>query len=70
MEPDDVQQPQASLPEPPRTGDPAVDEALQDLADAVRAAEDPAMSLSLEDQVAVLELAHRALQDRLADVEG
>ena len=51
-----------SLPEPPVTGDDAVDHAVAQLAQAVHR--------SLEDQVGVIDAAHRTLQDRLADVEG
>jgi hypothetical protein len=50
------------VPQPPRTGDEAVDEAVRGLAWA--------MSGSLEEQLAAYEVAHRTLQDRLADVEG
>ena len=50
------------LPEPPVTGDDAVDHAVAQLAQAVHR--------PLEDQVAVIDAAHRTLQDRLADVEG
>jgi len=52
----------SSLPEPPVTGDDAVDHAVAEVA---RSVERP-----LEDQVAVIDAAHRTLQDRLADVEG
>lgn len=52
----------ASVPEPPDTGDSEVDAALRALTVVVRG--------SLPDQVAGYETAHRALQDRLADVEG
>jgi hypothetical protein len=52
----------AWLPEPPVTGDDAVDHAVAQLAQAVHR--------PLEDQVAVIDAAHRTLQDRLADVEG
>jgi acyl-CoA reductase-like NAD-dependent aldehyde dehydrogenase len=47
-------------PEPPRTGDEAVDGAL---AAVTAAAEAP-----LEERLAVLESVHRTLQERLADV--
>lgn len=50
------------VPEPPSTGDDAVDQAVRSLAGA--------MNGSLEEQVAAYESAHRTLQDRLADVEG
>jgi hypothetical protein len=56
---DDVDQ---TLPEPPLTGDQAVDHAVAEVARAV--------VRPLEDQVAVIDAAHRTLQDRLADVEG
>ena len=62
---DDFAQDQTSpeiAPEPPLTGDAAVDEATAAVA---RAVTEP-----LEDQVRVIEAAHRVLQDRLADVEG
>jgi hypothetical protein len=49
-------------PDPPETGDAAVDESTAAVA---RAVAEP-----LEDQVRVIEAAHRVLQDRLADVEG
>jgi hypothetical protein len=48
--------------DPPVTGDAAVDESTTAVA---RAVTEP-----LEDQVRVIEAAHRVLQDRLADVEG
>ncbi|MEJ2577649.1 MAG: hypothetical protein P8Z68_00965 [Kineosporiaceae bacterium] len=47
--------------DPPETGDPEVDAALQRLSRAVLA--------PLPDQVAGYEAMHRALQDRLADAE-
>ncbi len=50
------------LPDVPRTGDLAVDDAVQRLV-AVTGA-------TLEEQLPVLEAVHRTLQDRLADVEG
>lgn len=56
------EQPDLSLPEPPLTGDDAVDRAVAEVAQAV--------IRPLEDQVAVIDAAHRTLQDRLADVEG
>jgi hypothetical protein len=49
-------------PDAPLTGDAAVDEATAAVA---RAVTEP-----LEDQVTVIEAAHRVLTDRLADVEG
>lgn len=55
-------EPPATEPEPPRTGDPAVDQAVAALA---AAAGEP-----LQDQLAVYDAAYRTLQDRLADVEG
>jgi hypothetical protein len=50
------------IPEPPDSGDAAVDE--------LTAAAAAAVSDTLEEQVAAYERAHRTLQDRLADVEG
>lgn len=50
------------VPDAPDTADSAVDGAVRLLAEA--------MSGSLEEQVEAYELAHRTLQDRLADVEG
>jgi len=49
------------VPQPPQTGDPVVDEAVVRVAAAVQ--------LPLDDQVGVYDAVHRALQDRLADVE-
>jgi hypothetical protein len=49
-------------PDPPRTGDPAVDEVIDAVARAVGG--------PLEEQLAVYDAAYRTLQDRLADVEG
>lgn len=49
------------VPEPPTTGDPAVDESLRRVAGA--------MSASLPEQAQAYDAVHRALQDRLADVE-
>jgi hypothetical protein len=46
----------------PRTGDPAVDEALASLVDL------PAAPVA--DQVEIYVGVHRALQDRLADLDG
>jgi hypothetical protein len=60
-EPDDVDA-FGDLPEPPESGDDAVDQATASLA---RAMHEP-----LEVQLAAYELAHRTLQDRLADVEN
>ncbi len=51
-----------AVPHPDPTGDPAVDAATTDLA---RAAAGP-----LEARVDAFDAAHRALQDRLADVDG
>jgi hypothetical protein len=53
----------SSLEAPPPTGDAAVDTALQRLYDG-------AESGSLDDQAEAGEAAHRALQDRLADLGG
>jgi hypothetical protein len=54
----------SSAPEaPPLTGDAAVDAALQRLYDG-------AESGSLDDEAEAGEAAHRALQDRLADLGG
>lgn len=52
----------ATLPEPPETGDPAVDAVVLALAATV---EEP-----LQVQVEAFDRAHRMLQDRLSDVEG
>jgi hypothetical protein len=52
----------AAAPEPPVTGDVAVDEAV--------AAVEGVLSLPVDEQPPVYEGVHRALQDRLADVEG
>jgi hypothetical protein len=49
------------VPEPPVTADPVVDEAVRRVAAAARQ--------PLDTQVAVYDAVHRALQDRLADVE-
>jgi hypothetical protein len=54
--------PRPDVPEPPVTGDAVLDEATGRLAEAA--------ALPLEAQVEAYEHAHRALQDRLADVEG
>jgi hypothetical protein len=51
-----------TAPPPPRTGDQGVDAAVAPLADVSLA--------PLEDHPAVYEGVHRALTDRLADVEG
>ena len=56
------QPPAFEVPDPPETGDPDVDSAINAVA--------AAMDGPLEEQVAVYEAAHRTLQDRLADVEG
>ncbi len=53
----------SGLESPPLTGDSAVDAALQRLYDG-------AESGSLDDQAEAGEAAHRALQDRLADLGG
>lgn len=50
------------VPQPPVTGDAVLDEATGRVAEAA--------VLPLEAQVEAYEHAHRALQDRLADVEG
>jgi hypothetical protein len=49
-------------PDPPITGDEAVDKVVAEVAQALHR--------PLEEQVAVIDAAHRTLQDRLADVEG
>ena len=54
--------PDGAVPEPPATGDPAVDAAVRELA---LAAAGP-----LEAQLTGFEETHKVLQDRLADVEG
>ncbi len=53
----------SDLEAPPLTGDAAVDTALQRLYDGAEAG-------SLDDQAEAGEAAHRALQDRLADLGG
>ena len=50
------------VPEAPLTGDAGVDEAVARLREAVAG--------PLDGQVAAYDAVHRALQDRLADVEG
>jgi hypothetical protein len=55
-------EPRREVPPPPVTGDPVLDEATGRLAAGV--------TLPLEAQVEAYEHAHRALQDRLADVDG
>jgi hypothetical protein len=55
-------EPVPDYPDPPRTGDTAVDQVLDAVARAVGG--------PLEEQLAVYDTAHRTLQDRLADVEG
>ena len=49
-------------PDPPRTGDAEVDEAIEGLAQAIHG--------PLEEQLTAFDAAHRTLQARLADVEG
>lgn len=56
------EEPTPAYPDPPRTGDTAVDEVIDAVARAV--------SGPLEEQLAVYDTAYRTLQDRLADVEG
>ena len=53
--------PDAGLPEPPATGDGAVDAVVAALAAVV--------AEPLEDRLGVLEKVHQTLQDRLTDVE-
>ena len=61
--PTDAGAEQASpVPHPPPSGDAGVDAALTALRDD--------LTESGADRVAAFEAAHRALQDRLADVEG
>jgi hypothetical protein len=62
IEPEIEAEPVPEYPEPPRTGDHAVDEVLVAVALAVTG--------PLEEQLAVFDAAHRTLQGRLADVEG
>jgi hypothetical protein len=50
------------FPDPPQTGDPAVDQAIGAVAQAIGG--------PLEEQLTAYDAAHRTLQDRLADVEG
>jgi hypothetical protein len=50
------------LPEPPVTGDPAVDDAVGRLVDLT--------ALGLDDHPQLYEGVHRILTDRLADLEG
>lgn len=59
---DDATGEPADVPEAPQTGDAGVDEAVARLREAV--------SGPLDGQVAAYDAVHRALQDRLADVEG
>lgn len=61
---DDPVSPSSSItaPEPPVTGDRAVDEAMELVSDAFGA--------DLDFQLEAYESAHRTLQDRLADVES
>jgi hypothetical protein len=54
--------PAVRLPEPPLTGDGAVDDAVRLL--------DGVTELPVEEQPAVYDVVHRTLQDRLADVDG
>jgi hypothetical protein len=54
--------PVGDLPEAPQTGDAGVDAAVADLVAVVGG--------PLDGQVAAYDRVHRALQDRLADVEG
>lgn len=54
--------PVRTVPPPPVTGDQAVDEAMELVADTFGA--------DLDHELAAYEAAHRILQDRLADVEG
>jgi hypothetical protein len=49
-------------PDPPRTGDAEVDEAIEGLAQAING--------PLEEQLTAFDAAHRTLQARLADVVG
>lgn len=57
-----VEAPRHEVPAPPVTGDPVLDEATGRVAAAA--------ALPLEAQVEAYEHAHRALESRLADVEG
>jgi hypothetical protein len=59
--PQDVDDEPFEVPQPPVTGDPAVDDAVARVAEAARQ--------PLDHQVGVYDAVHRALQDRLADVE-
>jgi hypothetical protein len=56
------EEPLPDVPDPPHTGDPAVDQVISAVAAAVGG--------PLEEQLAAYDTAHRTLQDRLADVEG
>lgn len=62
------------VPEPPQTGDAGVDAAVRELAEVVRGRLEGQLEGQLDGpldgQVAAYEQVHRALQDRLADVEG
>jgi hypothetical protein len=60
-EPDAAPVPDGEPPQPPPTGDQAVDAVVAALAAVV--------AEPLEDRLGVLEKVHRALEDRLADVE-
>jgi len=51
-----------AAPEPPATGDDAVDEAVATLRDV--------SAVPVDEQPAIYDAVHRALQDRLADVDG
>ncbi len=59
---EEPQEPTPEYPDPPLTGDPGVDQVLAAVAQAVHG--------PLEEQLAVYDIAHRTLQDRLADVEA
>jgi len=61
-EPEQPDRPERAQPETPRTGDDAVDAAVQQLAGI--------SDRPLDDQLAGYDTVHRTLQDRLADVEG
>jgi hypothetical protein len=61
-ETDDPEAEAIDYPDPPRTGDAEIDEAIEALATAVNG--------PLEERLTAFDAAHRTLQDRLADVEG
>jgi hypothetical protein len=61
-QPEQRDQPDGDVPSLPRTGDQQVDEAIEPLADV--------HDLAPAEQVEVYVGVHRALQDRLADLEG